>query len=739
MKRIFMFILAIFSVVATMAAGIVSQSQSEKQLFMDFGSSQGTVELYIDSHRIQKSGDEIFTALVETAKAHRANLIKSDIVTVGKQTVIEKSVLIHTPSDLFQLRLANGEIAKITALGNNDVYTTEASMDADDTIVIKGIPYSIFNSNHFTIQSLFRKFDTTGSLDGKYEVEISENQDGFFADLAQKLNIPQEQLENSSSVLLTFNNNFVVFACSGFAMICCLIFAVVMVFYITEKFFVIGNCKLLGFSNSKIWRVFFFPIILVQTITVLTGIAVIKIFTNIRLAALLEIVGYALLSIVLTLLITLFSLVMIRRYTISNLLKKNAPVKAIVSFSSLAKLVVLTAVVSILLTGTNYFVTLVDRYNIYENWDKYGDQYAVMNQMMSPEDISDLSQSNNKLERKYIDFYDSVYTKGALYTSAREIDSDLFAKIPDFDAAKLSEPLRSQMLTVNTNYLESFPVVLADGSNAHVEETETRTVYLLPDSMKSQESDYKYLFQYDREKYVTGRETGHPTVEIEFLYYRSGQEFFSFDTMSGRENNYVLRDPIFLVLTPGNMTYYDKADCYANAGTPDCTLKLPTKGMSDGDVYNEYRSIIADCGLENNITQITSIKSTFEGEIAAIQSWAWINFVVAFAFILLSLWVSALITRIKIAGRKRELCIQSLLGFSYFDKYKSMYVELVVMWLLQCGIGWAQYRSSHPNDVLPALLVVGIFIFLLAVDAAFLTLATKRNEKNSVNTAIKGA
>lgn len=744
-----MYLLIPIVVLATIAAGIFIQISSEKEDFENLGNDESTYAFYINTDSIQKSTDEIYNILLETAKNHQVNLIKSDMSSQNNQFVIQKSLLFTTPTDLLRVTAASGKLITIDSLNHNEIYTTDNISKNSENVQIKEQLYSLLGANHLTIQTLQRTVDENGSLSGKYLLKTEQNPDAFLAELSQKLGVSQEQIEKSFFTFNTINGNFAIFASAGFALIICFIFGIMIVFYVTKNFSVIGNCKLLGFSDTKIWALFFLPIVGVQVISIVAALVILKTFTNIHWSILLKVSAYALLSVALVLLVLGIAFIMIRHYTVSDLLKKKSPVKAVIFLSSAIRFIALIVVTSILLSGLNYCMAFIDEYAIFKQWDQYGNQYAVINTLSTDEDIADMAQGNtSKLEQRYARFFEKVNKTGALYTITTELLSDPYLNLPDFDSSKLTEKIDTTLMKVNTNYLKDIPVLLENGNNALtvIDENETDVIYLLPDTLKPRESEFRHMFEYDRQdeirsiqKYALEKDSSlSPNIKI--LYYQSGQNFFSFNMAVARENNYMLQDPIFSVLTTGNMNYFDKINCYAHGGTPDCTLKLPTNGLSDNEIYQRYQALIKEVELENNITKITSLKSTFEGEIAALKSYALPNFLIALAFILLSLWVNFVIARIKIESNKRELCIKTLLGFSFFDKYKNMYLTSIVTWLLQSVIGYLQYDSSHvESNYLTPIVIIAAMLFLLAIDILFLTLSIKNNESKSINTAIKGA
>lgn len=104
-----------------------------------------------------------------------------------------------------------------------------------------------------------------------------------------------------------------------------------------------------------------------------------------------------------------------------------------------------------------------------------------------------MAQGDLYLENKYIDFYNAIKKDGAIYTRTRLLRTADFLPLPDFDSSKIEHSINTVMLTVNTNYLKAIPIKLTNGNDAYVPENETSAVYLLPESYRDQENDFKYL------------------------------------------------------------------------------------------------------------------------------------------------------------------------------------------------------------------------------------------------------
>lgn len=554
----------------------------------------------------------------------------------------------------------------------------------------------------------------------------------FIADLADSFNVDQSDLMKENFVVRRIDGNFIILSCGTLLLICMISLVILLAYYINEKYPYIGDCKLLGLSYLKIWQNLFGMILASQLIVAFGSLIATYLFLHLSSGNL------VILAVVVTIpcfiVFAFLSLAYrsIQKYSMVSIINKKRPYRFVLRATILGKSLISIMTIVLMFNAVNYLYMYGDEYKIYKAWDEYGDDYSVFNCEVTDVDLSHMAQGDLYLENKYIDFYNAIKKDGAIYTRTRLLRTADFLPLPDFDSSKIEHSINTVMLTVNTNYLKAIPIKLTNGNDAYVPENETSAVYLLPESYRDQENDFKYLLEYDRENYVNvskslnkrihnGKELVDST-EIKIYYYKEGQSFFSFDTVVGKETNYYITDPVFLVLTDSNITYANEYDVNAHIGSADSTVKISSNGLSSEQLLLKYTKEIQENDLEDNITQIQSINSTFEAEIAVIKNSIFICVLVALVFICLLVLVNILLVRCEISGKRKELGVKMLLGFSFFRRFKAQILRTSLLWIVYLFTSYilvAQMHSSSGGEFsLILLFICGIFylfdmIFLL--------------------------
>lgn len=754
MKHYFMTALAVIMEVLTLVIGLAILIEIEYNQFYNWGENYSIGNFYLDQQSIDKNNSEIYNTLADVANDNSANLIKTDFTAYDGEMVIEKSFLVTSPESMPSFKLSSDKQISITDFGPNTVASTEGYSKAlegkgIESRNIVGIS-SILGINQIYIHSLDMDLETDKNLSGKYNVIGATNFQEFIADLADGLNIDQSDLKKENFVVRRIDGNFIILSCGALLLICIISLVIILAYYINEKYPYIGDCKLLGLSYLKIWQNLFGMILALQLVVAFASIIITYLFLHLSSGNLLilAVVGTIPCFIVLAFLGLAYRA--IQKYSMVSIINKKRPYRFVLRATILGKSLISITTIVLIFNAVNYLYIYGDEYKIYKAWDEYGDDYSVFNCEVTDVDLSHMAQGDFYLENKYIDFYNAIKKDGAIYTRTRLLRTADFFPLPDFDSSKIERSINTVMLTVNTNYLKAMPIKMPNGSDAYVPENETSAVYLLPESYRDQENDFKYLLGYDRENYVNvskslnkrihnGKELNDST-EIKIYYYKEGQRFFSFDTVVGKETNYYITDPVFLVLTDSNITYANEYDVNAHTGSADSTVKIPSNGLSAEQLLLRYTKEIQENNLEHNITQIQSINSTFEGEIAVIKNSIFLSVLVALVFICLLISINILLVRCEVSGKRKELGVKMLIGFSFFRRFKAPILRTSLLWIVYFFTAYLFISQMHISlSVEFSLVLLFICTVLYLLDALFVFVQSYIFEHKGVSQLTKSS
>lgn len=739
MKKFFMFLLAAITTLSACFAGFAFEQQQDDKMWRDFGNTKSGFQLYINTDSKHMEAGAVFNALTKVAQEYHANLIKTDEMGDSHSSLVVKSVFLTYQGALAHVPLLSGTSLKPDDMTGNRILQTP-NLAAPKGCETAGVLRSFLNRGKVRFQPLTKFVSDQKTADGTYSVELEKPEDKreMVQALASELNLSKEDLTKQKGSTVQ-NDSFFIVASVLLAVICLFLFALFTSHYIIQHFKFYGTCKLLGYSNSTVWKSIFLPILFTQLF--ITCLVAAVFCRRIYQQELMLIAGFGLATAAVTFLISLIFYHTLQSYTISNLIKNKKPTKVFLVVNHSVRFVLLTAVCVFSFTCAAGISSLTQTYLTLQNWDQYGDKFAVFNSKLTSRDQSELQQNIMTLEKKYIKFYSLANQKGAVYTQADRIDP--FETLPDFDKTKIPAGFNPYLLTVNPNYLKEFPLRDCSGKLVSVSENETKGIYILPDTYQSKAEEIKNIFSAIRKRDIKGSNGVSGVQEklntdITLFYYPAGLRVFSFDTNVESQSKYEISDCVFSVMTEKNASSFEKSDL--NGHEVNSHLKIPIQNADAGKTFQEYKPLLASCGLQNNMTALNSIKSVFENQINQSRNGLRIYLVISLLLIALTCWISFETIRILIESKSKKLSTMKALGYKFMGKYGADLMPFLFLWAVQFGVAAVVYTSQLAGTgikISGSVYLGALPLFL--VDIGILLLSVLHfDRKNAVNSMKEG-
>lgn len=744
MKRFFMFFMACIATLSTCLCGLFAERQNSEAIWNDLGYGPNSIKLYIypDEAIFVYSA---YNYLESLSDQYHVNLYKTDILEENNSTVLTKSVYCTFKSPYFIPPLSGNEKFSMDKLVGHKISVVLETNNLQTPEGFQRINhlYSFLKTQSLRIQPLYRFCDRKKTISGVYYAEFQDTnlESAFLKDLAQGFDTTVKDLTSARTVVLD-ERSFGFQASASAAVISGLLFILLTVFYLTQRFKSVGCGKLMGYSNLQTWGSIFVPVFFAQLLTAASCVIILRTVTNIPQGSLLKLATVSFVSVGVTAIVSICFIRLIHSYKISDLVKSRQPTKSVVACNCIVKGIVMTVVCALVLDSTNMVINLGEQYETVRQWDRYGDQYAIMDTKVTKEDESDLRQGTYKMATRYAKFYNEANRLGAVYVSSGEFDPFLsWHNLSDFDVKRVPQNFYAFMIAVNPNYLKDFPVKDDKGRLISISEEESSAVFLVPDIYKSRSEDINYLLRYGRRRNISIRinidkSTGSESPEIKVIYYPSGKKIFSFNTEIGKENGYQIENPIYRVLTEKNMTFLDKKDILAHGCSVNGILKYPIKGKSAEEVYKNFKPKIKEFGLEKNIARFTSIKAAFESQILTIKTLFKINIAILISLFILAIWISLQSVKIFFSSGKKIIAVKRSLGYRFFDTYRGVLRINTYLWIVQICVSLYLYFSSKSSDSLHGTAVFGLIPFLV-LDFLFLIVAIRGYENRNLSTFLK--
>lgn len=743
---------AVIALIFAFAAGLSFDKQKNDAMWADYGKSPSSFSIYVTPSDRSLDSAAIFSFLKDAADRYNANLIKTDYTDEGSNTITVKSVYLTFENPvLTKIPLEKGTLLKPEGMSDNYVVqTSNIAVPAGYNDI--GTLNSFLGSEKIRIQPFNKLLYDEKTIAGTYEVQIKniENKDSFIETLSQNLKMKPKDL-TTQKVIKIQSSGFFIFASLAIVFICFILFALLMTYHIVRGFKKTGIYKLQGYTDFFIWKSMLSPIVFAQFSAACLAILALRLFTDIPQQYLVQLLLIGVMIIVLTLVIGLVFLIFIHRYTISDLIKNKKPFRLVYIVNQGIRFVLILTILVLFYNSAESLIALSNQYKTVYQWDKYGNQFAVFDSKVTDADNTDEEQNTHILEQKYADFYTYLNDEGAVYSSVSEYDPlKVFLKRDEngnvkyenyFDKNWVPKDFRPYVFLVNPNYLKLYKLYDENGNIINISETQKKGIYLLPASYMGNGENLQKLFKADRTRNVerSQRYAGRDNDKIkdaEIIYYKTDINVFSFDTRAGKSSDYMIKNPVFKVMTQNNGLFIDKMNL--NGMDVNSPLKISLNGKSAEQVFNQLKPQITAYGLSNNITTLNSIHSVFEDEIQTALTGIWSVIGICVFLFLLCFWISVETISIKMKMRNKEISVMKSLGYTFRDKYSRDIAVFLFIWLVQFAVSafiYSNTNAKNPTAVDPAVFLAAVPLFVL--DSIILAAAFLHFDKKSIIRSIK--
>ena len=701
MKRLFIYITLFIMLLMTVVITVSTDKQYYEDVWENFGKSSSSINIYLND--IETDYDTAYNILTETADKYDANIYRSDNEKINENNVIVKSVYItHFDNVYNKVLIDKGHIPDNNELLSGTVLKTDTFTD-NENITSCGVLYSYLNSQNLKIQSLKAYLDSSNNICGSYVINFEDisNSSGFIKEIAQKLNKNQDEI----TLQRTFykrSNSTLYYIMYVIYLTALGLFFLLSTFFIVKQFKKIGIYKILGYDNMAVWNDIFLPFLKVEIVISALMTALIRIMTNVPRSTLIHLCYAFALTILLTFIVSLVFYGLIRRYTISSLIKKKSPANLIVKLNFVVRSILLIAVSTITLSAINGFAEVKNEYRRYSKWEEYGKKYAVFNFSFLSEDHSDIINNTHLREQKQAELYDLIDDSGAAYVKLLEIyPKKSFVNLEGVNLSEISDNYRLLIMNINNNYLDTLTLKDIEGNVINIDSSEESGIILIPES-KATDETLKNICSYYRpytvnssERYAGEKIAETKNKDTKILYYQDNKSFFTFSNTIKTNDNYTINSPVFNVITTNNATFLQKSDILGSNETSP--LKIDISNTTPDAVYNELYPLIVKCGLDKNIDKLSSISSIFEDKIESIKKSIVIYFGVSIILFMISIWVSYQTVKMIINLNKKKFGVKILLGYTFFDNYRNTIVPFLLTWIIIMLISGNLYLSMNDS------------------------------------------
>lgn len=647
----------------------------------------------------QISGKDEIKEFTRLANQYQVNIFLS---TTNSQGATVKSVVYQRssfPYDNFGLH------SKKLFPGQNNYY---ASFPTGSKYQIGKIPV-FYSKNHVILQTLARYHQKNNrTANGSFTVVGAKAADKtkIIHQLSLFFGITPTQLQTKKFEQRTemFNKNLGIFLLIlGIAV---LIFLLVVVYLPVSKMHTIGVMKLNGWKNGAIIWSFIRPgIITLLGTSVVVDLIILVLYRHFLPHTLLPIlvggqVGLAILYLFTNLAVYL----LVYKTTIRDLLKNhfNFTLGTWLAFGLKG---LLTLITTILLVQTSFGITeTIRQAQQVKDWQRYG-EVLTLDKVM----LADQEQATKTLTKLYADLdqnTDTMYVRSVIVNPAKELTTS--TQRSEFAASE-----RYPIMTVNENYIQNKVPQL---SSLLKVKSNTR-LYLIPRKYQNRSKMLRLVqsFQYSLLNSEQQAHTSVKKMNVKLVYYDDRQtkvSVFAYDF----DINKRLRAPIFSIVTPANMTFFDKETLSDTSGASP--LKIPPSKAT----MRAVRQAITKTNASYLKLHFATMNSMLSDTLSENNEGLALFTLMLVTVFCLNRLASVFLLMCIIQNKARSLAIKKILGIKLTERYKWEGLVALALYAIQFFVVLV-FGSSK------LILIFALVMIILdaLISAGFISIVERRN------------
>ncbi|MBT2255914.1 FtsX-like permease family protein [Priestia megaterium] len=352
---------------------------------------------------------------------------------------------------------------------------------------------------------------------------------------------------------------------------------------------------------------------------------------------------------------------------ISQMIKNKKPIKLLFYLNIIVRFIIAVLLILGLQQGISTVLGLKSTVDKQEKWSLLKD-YSYLG-IIATNDPK-LFDFDKKKRNQFQQFYKELESQGSLYISPSAYYSNNSSDIP-LDSNPWG--MDGRKVEINNNYLSVNPIVNINNKKVDISETssENQINVIVPIKFKKYENNIKKTIAND----YTGiyNEKDPEPVDVNILYVKNNQSYFTFTTNMAEKNDYEIIDPIAVVVNSqfdprilsNNISmgygYYTKN---GDSESPFAMTQETLKKHNLSDIWQPisiaYSSVELKIANDKEVLQLATVYCILSLILAAVL-----------------LFFSSMYY---LEINKQSLALQWIFGYSFFEKHNVVYLVILVFW-----------------------------------------------------------
>ena len=694
MKRLVFLLLTITFIVVSS----LSIKQFEYIQFQSFNNNSGEKwNIIIESGNPQKNKSENFKLLEDIAIKSKVNI---------QRTSYEKDENNNDKLVYYVAFYENDDYFKNIKLHNGTFLNVNSSSDEFMSTI------NTHNKNQIGQIEIFKSFDPieirpivaaeqTRDIKGTYTVDgksNAENVKNIASEYGFSVEISKD--ETMSSITEYPYQNMI----SKASIILYLLIALAMLYDVISNYKEISVRYMLGFNFWEIGSYLFKKYIMIFLSSFFTGLIVIIIYLYFynKFQQLLPFLYFNLKNIVpLIINISLIFIIiwlLTKTINISLMIKNKKPIKSLFYINIVIRFVLAFFLTLGLQEEISTFIMLKSTLDKQEKWNILKD-YSYLG-VVSDSTPEILSSQNDDEKLKFKLLYEDLEKQGAFYISPSAYYMD------DYEVPLDSNPwgVDGMKIEINKNYLDINPIVGINNKKIELNDyiNNNEITVLVPIKFNIYENDIKKTISDDYTGIYNKDNLTPPNVNI--IYVKDNQSYFTFSTNMAQNNNYEIIDPIAVIVN----SEFDPRILALNVSMG---YGYYTKNSENISPFKLTQDTLKKYSLEESWQPISVAYSNVELSIENKKEWLELSKIYCLLFIILAAILLFFSLMYYLEINKKTLAIQWIFGYTFLEKHYLAYLFMLVFWNFIFAISFV--KSNQTLLLAKIILVLILFDIIL--------------------------
>ncbi len=528
----------------------------------------------------------------------------------------------------------------------------------------------------------------------------------------------------SADYRVAFGEGTIYFLTIILSAILLIIFCLMCVFYPISRLKEISVYKLNGYKAFDIWKKLNKDVLIVPIIIFIASIPIQKIvFPTMDLFYFIKLSCVQLILFVGAIGLSFLTLITVKRYSISNMLKNFFDFRISLYISYIIKFAIFVGLVFTIPQLSSEVSRMIKEMQVKEAYQAQEDYVTLASFQLTGDGMQSFmngtSQFNENLTNMFMDltksakagFVQSFWydTEGlSLFSSEIKMPNDV-----DTDT-------EFGYMLLNDNYYDR----LQFDSSVSKEELfdQDSLVIFAPESMKQKEATLKYFGQ--TQIYSADSNIKMSADDVCVKYYKDNRkQIFSESLQLANEDHAFFTNPVFVCLN----------DKYLKVFSGYLTTQAISNPVRIYDSNENKRAInegIKKYGLELNNLQFKNVlMSGYKEQIQISQSSSIVWVAILLLVICISILSSYYILLTILISRKKEIFVKKILGYSLFNRYKNEFIYFIMIYIF--GLVQIMILSRSFTSM-------AIYVLLVLLDILIIFRMIYVKETKQLSTMLKG-